>query len=203
MSWGTDSSHWIANCHKSCKMIFAITMTGHRRPRGSNNLATSENMTRFDTTWGSVSRLQRNWNVSWHWFHYMPRIHEFTALSLIMTGKRSRLSVSNNSGQFEAHLLNSNAPNFNSWMVSSRISFNSSTVFRSGEHVIDIKISKDACWTARELMSVLFGQMLKASGSQECGSCIVSDDSEFVRIDISRRIVAPENSLQARLRWMH
>ena len=56
------------------------------------------------------------------------RIQQSAALSLIMTDTRSRLPVSNNSGQFEVHLLNSNAPNFNSWMISSRISFNSSTV---------------------------------------------------------------------------
>jgi len=61
MSWGTDSSHWMVNCHKSCKMSFAITMIG---PRRSDNLATSESMTRFDTTWASVSSLKRNWNIA-------------------------------------------------------------------------------------------------------------------------------------------
>ena len=71
MSWGTDSSHWMVNCHKSCKMSFAITMTG---PRRSDNLAISESMTRFDTTWASVSSLKRNWNVFWHWFHCMQNI---------------------------------------------------------------------------------------------------------------------------------
>jgi len=48
MSWGTDSSHWMANCHKFCRS-FAITMT--RRARGLNNLATSESMIHFDITW--------------------------------------------------------------------------------------------------------------------------------------------------------
>jgi len=50
-------------------------------------------------------------------------------------------------------------------------------------------------------MSVLLGLMFKASGGQERrGNYTVSDGGEFVHIDISREIVAPENSLQARLR---
>ena len=46
-------------------------------------------------------------------------------------------------------------------------------------------------------MSVLLSQMLKAPGGQKWRrSCTVSDGSEFVRIDISREIIAPENSLR-------
>ena len=82
-------------------------------------------MTRFDTTWGSVKFAEKLKRI----LTLIPLHAQNTwvaALSLIMTGKWSRLSVSNNSGQFKAHFLNSNAPNFNSWIVSSRISFNSS-----------------------------------------------------------------------------
>jgi len=51
---------------------------------------------------------------------------------------------------------------------------------------------------------VLLGQMLKASGGQEWrGSYIISDGSEFVCVNISREVVAPENSLQAHLRRIY
>jgi len=159
-----DSSHWMANCHKSCKMSFAITMTGLRKPRGSNNLATSKSMTRFDTMWASVLSLQRNWNVSWH---CMPRIHESSKLSLIMTGIWSRLSIFNSSGQFEAHLLNSNAPNASSWIVSSRISFNYRRLYRRLYPLwwaCHRHKNPEERRLNRELMSVLLSQMLKAPG---------------------------------------
>jgi len=36
MSWETDSSHWMTNCHESCKMSFAITMIRTQKARRSN-----------------------------------------------------------------------------------------------------------------------------------------------------------------------
>ena len=114
MSWETDSSHWMTNCHESCKMSFAITMIGPRRPEDRTS-----NLRKYDLFWYNMGfcikfaeKLKRI--QSWHWFHCMSRIHESAALSLIMTGTWSRLFISNSSGQFEAYLLNSNAPNFNS-----------------------------------------------------------------------------------------
>jgi len=58
----------------------------------------------------------------------IPLYAQNTWIRSIISGTWSRLLISNSSGQFEAHLLNSNAPNFNSWMVSSRINFNSLNV---------------------------------------------------------------------------
>jgi len=125
----TDSSHWMANCHKSCKMNFAITMTGSRRPRRSNNLATSESMTRFDATWGCIKLAEKlkcilaliPLHAQNAWVRSIisnnDRPHGHDCLFLIIQGNSRPIC-----------LINLNAPNFNSWIVSSRISFNSLTV---------------------------------------------------------------------------
>jgi len=126
MSWGTDSSHWMAT--SLARWALRSQWPDPEDPEDQSN-----DLGKYDSFWYNVRfciKFAENWNVSWHFFHCIPRIHESAALSLIMTGTWSQLSVSNNSGQFEVHLLNSNAPNFNSWivfifyLVLSRISFN-------------------------------------------------------------------------------